>query len=116
MSAKKVCSFCGRSEREVPLMITGMNGFICSDCAQQAYRIVMDALPSEKKNDDLGFKLSDLPKPKDIKAYLDEYVIGQDERRLVMSARMWKVFFHVFYKSQTTMSRLPSEGLSSLMR
>ena len=89
MSAKKVCSFCGRSEREVPLMITGMNGFICSDCAQQAYRIVMDALPSEKKNDDLGFKLCDLPKPKDIKAYLDEYVIGQDDAKRYLAVSVY---------------------------
>ena len=89
MSVKKVCSFCGRSEREVSLMITGMNGFICSDCAQQAYRIVMDALPPEKKNDDLGFKLSDLPKPKDIKAYLDEYVIGQDDAKRYLAVSVY---------------------------
>ena len=43
--SKKVCSFCGRSEREVPLLITGLSGFICSDCAQAAYEIVMESLP-----------------------------------------------------------------------
>ena len=59
MAMKKACSFCGRAERDVPLLITGVNGFICSDCAQQAYRIVKDSLPVEhKEKDDLGFVLS----------------------------------------------------------
>ena len=59
-----------------------MNGFICSDCAQQAYRIVKDSLPVEhKEKDDLGFDLAELPKPCDIKAYLDQYVIGQDDAK-----------------------------------
>ena len=39
---KKQCNFCGRSEREVKLLITGINGYICEDCAEQAYRIVQD--------------------------------------------------------------------------
>lgn len=74
--------FCGRAERDVPLLITGVNGFICSDCAQQAYRIVKDSLPVEhKEKDDLGFDLAELPKPRDIKAYLDQYVIGQDDAK-----------------------------------
>ena len=63
MAMKKACSFCGRAERDVPLLITGVNGFICSDCAQQAYRIVKDSLPVEhKEKDDLGFDLAELPK------------------------------------------------------
>ncbi len=66
----------------MPLLITGVNGFICSDCAQQAYRIVKDSLPVEhKEKDDLGFDLAELPKPRDIKAYLDQYVIGQDDAK-----------------------------------
>ena len=82
MAMKKACSFCGRAERDVPLLITGVNGFICSDCAQQAYRIVKDSLPVEhKEKDDLGFDLAELPKPRDIKAYLDQYVIGQDDAK-----------------------------------
>ncbi len=66
----------------MPLLITGINGFICSDCVQQAYRIVKDSLPVEsKEEDDLSFDLAKLPKPRDIKDYLDQYVIGQDEAK-----------------------------------
>ncbi len=79
---KKACSFCGRAERDVSLLITGMNGFICGDCVQQAYRIVEDSMRADHAgNEGLGFELADLPKPRDIKAYLDQYVIGQDDAK-----------------------------------
>ena len=53
---KKVCSFCGRGEKEVRLLITGLNGFICEDCTTQAYQIVKSAIPAagdvSEKGDD----------------------------------------------------------------
>lgn len=83
---KKVCSFCGRGEKEVRLLITGLNGFICEDCTTQAYQIVQSAIPaagdvSAKGDDDGNFNIKKVPKPKDIKSYLDEYIIGQDEAK-----------------------------------
>lgn len=86
---KKNCSFCGRSEREVSLLITGVSGYICSDCAQQAYQIVQDAFQETKKDEGLGFKLEELPKPKDIKEYLDQYVIGQDDAKRYLSVAVY---------------------------
>lgn len=86
---KKNCSFCGRSEREVSLLITGVSGYICSDCAQQAYQIVQDAFQETKKDEGLGFKLEELPKPKDIKEYLDQYVIGQDDAKRYLSVSVY---------------------------
>ena len=74
----------------MPLLITGMSGFICSDCARQAYQIVNDALPEGRKGkDDLGFKLSELPKPKEIKDYLDQYVIGQDDAKRYLAVSVY---------------------------
>ena len=81
---RKECSFCGRTEREVKLLITGLNAYICEDCAQQAYRIVQENMPrlngssSAAPTEGQNHKV---PKPKEIKAYLDEYVIGQDEAK-----------------------------------
>ena len=91
---KKICSFCGRSENEVRLLITGLSGFICEDCVQQAYQIVLssgvlDAAGNGKKGDDESFKLKKVPKPKDIKAYLDQYVIGQDEAKRYLSVSVY---------------------------
>ena len=87
---KKECSFCGRSEREVKLLITGIHGFICEECAQQAYRIVQDNLPASKSKE-AADALKDLkvPKPQEIKSYLDQYVIGQDEAKRFLSVAVY---------------------------
>ena len=79
---KKVCSFCGRSETEVKLLITGINGYICEDCAKQAYDIVQQTgVLNPQTGADGKFVLKDVPKPMEIKEYLDEYIIGQDQAK-----------------------------------
>lgn len=78
---KKVCSFCGRSENEVRLLITGINGFICEDCAKQAYEIIQSTGVLAPKAEEGKFVLKEVPKPVEIKKYLDEYIIGQDQAK-----------------------------------
>ena len=78
---KKVCSFCGRSENEVRLLITGINGFICEDCAKQAYEIIQSTGVLAPKAGEDKFALKEVPKPVEIKKYLDEYIIGQDQAK-----------------------------------
>lgn len=78
---KKVCSFCGRSENEVRLLITGINGFICEDCAKQAYEIIQSTGVLAPKAGEGKFVLKEVPKPVEIKEYLDEYIIGQDQAK-----------------------------------
>lgn len=78
---KKVCSFCGRSENEVRLLITGINGFICEDCAKQAYEIIQSTGVLAPKGGEGKFVLKEVPKPVEIKKYLDEYIIGQDQAK-----------------------------------
>lgn len=77
----KVCSFCGRSENEVRLLITGINGFICEDCAKQAYEIIQSTGVLAPKAGEGKFVLKEVPKPVEIKKYLDEYIIGQDQAK-----------------------------------
>lgn len=87
---KKVCSFCGRGEQDVSLLITGLNGFICNECAEQAYQITKEALKgASAKGSDLGFDLDQLPKPKEIKEYLDQYVIGQDDAKRYLAVSVY---------------------------
>ena len=90
---KKVCSFCGRSEKEVKLLITGLNGYICENCAQQAYQIVQSTGVVEKDENEntekSEFKLKKVPKPKEIKKYLDQYIIGQDEAKRYLSVSVY---------------------------
>lgn len=78
---KKVCSFCGRSENEVRLLITGINGFICEDCAKQAYEIIQSTGVLAPKAGEGKFVLKEVPKPVEIKKYLDEYIIGQEQAK-----------------------------------
>ena len=88
---KKTCNFCGRNDREVQLLISGISGYICNDCVAQAYKIVQDQAPVSKgkKNGDDKFKQKDIPKPQEIKAYLDQYVIGQDEAKRFLSVAVY---------------------------
>lgn len=88
---KKVCSFCGRSEKEAGPLITGVNGYICMDCAKQAYEIVRSAgfADDEKEAKAQPFELKKVPKPKEIKQYLDEYIIGQDEAKRFLSVAVY---------------------------
>ncbi len=89
----KTCSFCGRSEDEVKILISGINGDICEDCVQQAYHILEtagilgeEANPERKSSQ---FKPKKVPKPREIKKYLDEYIIGQDEAKRYLSVAVY---------------------------
>ena len=85
---KRKCSFCGRSENEVGFLITGMNGCICDSCSEQAYEITKEALHQSKgKAEELNLK--ELPKPQQIKEFLDEYVIGQDDAKRYLSVAVY---------------------------
>jgi len=85
--ADVICSFCGRSKKDVELMISGINAHICDKCVNQAEQIVSDERKSKSETSSLpNFKLI---KPQDIKKFLDEYVIGQDDAKKVMSVAVY---------------------------
>ena len=91
---KKVCSFCGRAEKDVNFIITGLNGFICDQCAQQAYQIVVEAgigpdAAKRKRRNGFDVELTKVPKPTEIKEHLDEYIIGQDEAKKYLSVAVY---------------------------
>ncbi len=89
MPKKKVCSFCGRGENEVKLLITGVDGYICENCAQQAYEIVESTGVMHQQNAGEKFALKKVPKPMEIKEYLDEYIIGQDQAKRSMAVAVY---------------------------
>lgn len=80
------CSFCGREKKEVNLLIAGIDGHICDRCAEQAHSIILE----EMKNDS-SFALDEIKllKPKEIKAFLDQYVIGQDQAKKILSVSVY---------------------------
>ena len=87
----KVCSFCGRSEKDVKLLITGVDGYICESCAVQAYEIVKSTglLDDDKQKQNSKFKIKKVPKPREIKKYLDQYVIGQDDAKRCLAVSVY---------------------------
>ena len=90
------CTFCGRSEKEVELLITGLNGFICETCARQAYEITQEMLKTKNKAGNLSLK--ELPKPVEIKAFLDQYVIGQDEAKRYLAVSVYNHYKRLLQK------------------
>ena len=82
--------FCGRSERDVPFLLQGIDGFICSDCVELAHNYLEDALggASNKEGKSLG-RLDSLKKPVEIKEFLDEYVIGQDRAKKMLAVAVY---------------------------
>ena len=83
---KRKCSFCGRSEREVQMLITGLDACICNECAKLANEVVEENLRSVSAS---KMKLDKLPKPKEIKEHLDKYVIGQDDAKKAMAVAVY---------------------------
>ncbi len=95
---KNRCSFCGRTDDEVEFLITGINGFICETCAAQAYEIVQETMERKKKNAGSSFSLDELPKPMQIKAFLDQYVIGQDDAKRFLSVSVYNHYKRLLQK------------------
>jgi ATP-dependent Clp protease ATP-binding subunit ClpX len=87
-NSKRRCSFCGRIEDEVGFLITGVNGCICDSCAEQAHEIVKEAMHHQGQGQ-TDLNLSELPKPKDIKEFLDQYVIGQDDAKRYLAVAVY---------------------------
>ena len=87
--AKEVleCSFCGRKKPETNLLIAGINAHICDRCIEQAHGIVLEELKSSGSSKLIGDLI--LLKPKEIRAFLDQYVIGQDQTKKVMSVAVY---------------------------
>ena len=81
------CSFCGRKKSETNLLIAGLDAHICDRCIQQAHGIVIEE-SKELDDEELSAELS-LRKPKDIKSFLDEYIIGQEFSKKVLSVAVY---------------------------
>ena len=92
--SNEVCSFCGRERRETKILIAGLNAHICDHCIQQAKVIMDEELISDKSKSTPDFNLL---KPVEIKLYLDQYVIGQEEAKRIVSVAVYNHYKRIFY-------------------
>jgi len=84
---KDECSFCGSNRSEVKLLVSGIDAHICDRCIEQANLIIAEELPS-KRNKELKSDFKVL-KPSEIKNFLDQYVIGQDEAKRILAVAVY---------------------------
>ncbi len=104
------CSFCGRGRSQVALLISGMNGFICNECAEQADMIVKETFQKKRQADDsLGFFKETLPRPVEIKQFLDQYIIGQDDAKKFISVAVFNHYKRLLQSVETDKNEVEIE-------
>ena len=87
-SSQRHCMFCGRKESEVPFLLQGLDGYICSDCVELAHEYLNDTV-REAAAKSSSERIDDKNKPADIKAFLDQYVIGQDRAKKMLAVAVY---------------------------
>ncbi len=87
-SSQRHCMFCGRKESEVPFLLQGLDGYICSDCVELAHEYLTDSVQKSAAKSS-SERIDDKNKPADIKAFLDQYVIGQDRAKKMLSVAVY---------------------------
>ena len=96
MAKGEQCSFCGRGENEVRLLTPGRDGCICDECAEQSYLLSEEYVHKKKKaSSKWTVSREDLPKPEEIKTFLDQYVIGQDDAKRYLSVSVYNHYKRV---------------------
>ena len=97
----RYCMFCGRSEKEVPLLLQGMDACICSDCISMAQGYIEEVTAEKRASKPLG-KIDTLKKPKEIHEFLDQYVIGQDRAKKLLSVAVYNHYKRINHNVDTT--------------
>ena len=95
---EKYCAFCGRSEHEVPMLLQGLDSSICSDCVKLCSEYLQSIRPASAQ---MHGKIEKLLKPKEIHAYLDQYVIGQDDAKKTLAVAVYNHYKRIFMNEDT---------------
>jgi ATP-dependent Clp protease ATP-binding subunit ClpX len=103
MSASNRCDFCGRNKKDVSLLISGIEANICDQCAEKAHNIVLEHFKQDKSPKKKYPTNAKLLKPQELKVYLDQYVVGQDDAKKVLSVAVYNHF------KRLAMKELPQE-------
>ena len=104
------CSFCGKSQNEVKKLIAGRGVYICDECIEVCINIVADEMAEINKTEGISSTGPNLPSPSKIKEFLDQYVIGQDYAKKVLSVAVYN-----HYKRLNSPPRLPKPAMLAKM-
>src|SRR5687768_7506939 len=108
------CSFCGRNRDEVKILIAGQEGHICENCVEHAREIIEQELMTKDERIPTSFKLT-VKKPVEIKKFLDEYVIGQDEAKRVLAVAVYNHYKRLQQKTSESTSDVEIEKSNIIM-
>ncbi len=108
------CSFCGRSRDEVKILIAGQEGHICENCVEHAREIIDQELAIKDDRSNSSFKLT-VKKPVEIKKFLDEYAIGQDEAKKVLAVAVYNHYKRLQQKTAETGNDIEIEKSNIIM-
>lgn len=121
-SKKNRCLLCNRTEDEVPMMLTGATGFICSDCVAKAYEMISEYAPeilhtdsSKSGKDAPTLDMKKVPKPKEIKEYLDQYIIGQDAAKRYLSVAVYNHYKRITQQKKNNNNDVDIEKSNIIM-
>lgn len=110
-----ICSFCGRTEQEVDHLIAGNGVFICDECIEVCHSLILenDVGPARKQNKSKAEPKKDfkLPTPAELKAHLDEYVIGQDDAKKTLAVAVYNHYKRIFFKEKSEVELTKSNVL-----
>ncbi len=100
--SERKCSFCDRMENDVNILFTGMKGNICDQCIENAHYLLQETTGDKKevKNDKYDIHKHKMHKPREIKAFLDQYVIGQDDAKKVLSVSIYNHYKRLMFPPQ----------------
>ena len=114
---KERCSFCGRDRDEVAILLNGIDGSICEMCATEAHRVIEEAMSvgakANKSAESIDYRT--LPKPKEIKAYLDQYVIGQDDAKKFLAVSVYNHYKRLSQENKNTKDDVEIEKSNIIM-
>ena len=93
------CSFCGRSRDEVKILIAGQEGHICENCVEHAQEIIVQELQQRQESQASQYRFN-IRKPLEVKEFLDQYIIGQDDAKKILSVAVYNHYKRITQKIQ----------------
>ncbi|WP_185860548.1 ATP-dependent Clp protease ATP-binding subunit ClpX [Blattabacterium cuenoti] len=95
------CNFCGRNKNDITFLISGINGHICNDCVEKTYSIVHKKFLLKNTRNKNNNEFIEIKKPKEIKSFLDKYVVGQNEAKKIISVAVYNHYKRIEKQNET---------------
>lgn len=110
------CSFCNKTQDQVDTLVAGPGVFICNECVELCRQVIEEDLKPRRRGSAKGEETLTLPTPAELKAKLDEYVIGQDDAKIALSVAVYNHYKRIFFGGETSVELQKSNVLLLALR